>query len=253
MDGTANLIYLLAAKESESRPQKKALTTSHGAIVRGDLSERKIALVFTGDLFGDGGDFIANTLGEKHIKASFFLTGNFYRSPTHESLIRKLKMGNHYLGAHSDRHLLYCDWANRDSTLITRREFENDLSANYEAMNVFGIDKRHARYFLPPYEWYNDSIAIWTKAMGLQLVNLSPGTLSHADYTTPDMKNYRSSDVIFQSIKSVSNDLNGFILLLHIGTDPGRKDKFYDKLPELLQYLESLHYEFVTIPDLLAE
>ncbi len=161
-------------------------------------------------------------------------------------------MGNHYLGAHSDRHLLYCDWANRDSTLITRREFENDLSANYEAMNVFGIDKRHARYFLPPYEWYNDSIAIWTKAMGLQLVNLSPGTLSHADYTTPDMKNYRSSDVIFQSIKSVSNDLNGFILLLHIGTDPGRKDKFYDKLPELLQYLESLHYEFVTIPDLLA-
>lgn len=217
------------------------------------MSKKEIALVFTGDTFADGGDFIANTLDAGHIKASFFLTGNFYRNPAFRPLIRKLKKGNHYLGAHSDQHLLYCDWTNRDSSLITRQKFENDLSDNYAAMQRFGIAEDQAHFFMPPYEWYNDEIAAWTKAMGFQLINFSPGTLSNADYTTPDMKNYRSSDEILQSIRSVSNNLNGFILLLHIGTDPGRKDKFYMKLPELLHYLRSLNYEFVTVEDLLSE
>ena len=61
MDGTASLIYLLAAKEAEysskkASPRKGASTLSHGAIVRGDTSQKKLAIVFTGDEFGDGGE-----------------------------------------------------------------------------------------------------------------------------------------------------------------------------------------------------
>ena len=148
---------------------------------------------------------------------------------------------------------MYCSWTNRDSVLVTRQEFENDLLANYKAMKKFGVSKKQAHFFLPPYEWYNDTISAWTQSMGLQLVNYSPGTISHADYTTPDMKNYRSSDEIMQSIKLSANNLNGFILLVHIGTDPARMDKFYNRLPELIQYLKSLGYEFVTISDLLSD
>src|SRR5204862_1717010 len=59
MDGTASLIYLLAAKESEGRkapsPLERGLGSySHGAIVRGDSTQKKIALVFTGDEFAEG-------------------------------------------------------------------------------------------------------------------------------------------------------------------------------------------------------
>src|SRR3546814_970846 len=68
----------------------------------------------------------------------------------------------HYLGSHSDKHLLYCDWANRDSLLVTRAEFERDLADSYDALAAFGVNKEQARYFLPPYEWYNDTIASWT-------------------------------------------------------------------------------------------
>ena len=50
--------------------------------------------------------------------------------------------------------------------------------------------------------------------MGIQLINYSPGTKSTADYTLPDMKNYRSSEEIYQSIldkeKKDVNGLNGF-------------------------------------------
>jgi peptidoglycan/xylan/chitin deacetylase (PgdA/CDA1 family) len=123
-------------------------------------------------------------------------------------------------------------------------------------MKKFGIDKSNAKYFLPPYEWYNDSIAAWTKEMGIQLINYTPGTLSHADYTTTDLTNYRTSDDIMKSIlnyeHSHSNGLNGFILLMHIGAGPGRTDKFFLRLNELITYLKQKHYQLVRIDELLG-
>ena len=123
--------------------------------------------------------------------------------------------------------------------------------SNYSAMEKFGVKKKEALYFIPPYEWYNDSISNWTRQTGIQLINYSPGTRSTADYTTPDLKNYRSSEEIMQSIKAKGDDLNGFILLLHIGTDPARTDKFYRRLDELIEFLRSKKYEIVRVDDLL--
>ena len=79
---------------------------------------------------------------------------------------------------------------------------------------------------------------------------------SNADYTYPEMGNsYRSNEEIYQSILNYEkvNSLNGFMLLLHIGTDPRRTEKLYDKLPELIQYLKGLGYELVKINELLAQ
>ena len=208
-------------------------------------------MVFTGDTFAEGGELVANVLKSKQVDASFFFTGNFFRNPAFESLIKRLKSDGHYLGPHSDRHLLYCSWTNRDSLLVSKDQFTRDLLANFSAMEKFGIKKKNARYFIPPYEWYNDSISKWTTQMGIQLINYSPGTRSTADYTTPDLKNYRSSEEIMQSIKEKENDLNGFILLLHIGTDPARTDKFYRRLDELIEFLRSRKYEMVRVDELL--
>jgi endoglucanase len=252
MDGTASLIYLLAAKEAQAIPLPDHKTYSLGATIRGDSTQKKIYLVFTGDEFADGGEKISEILAQEKVRASFFLTGNFYRNPKFNSLIKTLKNDGHYLGPHSGRHLLYCDWAKRDSLLVTKTEFEKDLNDNYEAMAVFGIGKEKARYFLPPYEWYNENIADWTKALGLQLVNFTPGTRSNADYTYPEIgKAYKSSEEIYQSITTFNetkpNNLNGFILLLHIGTDARRTDKFYTRLAELLNYLKKYDYKLARI------
>lgn len=210
--------------------------------------------MFTGDEYADGGPFIAQTLKEHNVKASFFLTGRFYRNPTFKKIIQQLKKQGHYLGAHSDAHLLYCDWSKRDSLLVTKEEFTSDLYKNYAVMRTFGVKKEQARFFLPPYEWYNDTIAAWTAQASLQLINFTPGTLSHADYTTPDATNYRSSATIRNSIERFEatrvNGLNGFILLLHIGTDPKRTDKFYHQLPTLLQWLQNKGYQLVRIDEL---
>lgn len=234
----------------------KNVVDAHGAIIRGDVSKKEIALVFTGDEFADGGEVIRTTLRSHHVSGAFFLTGNFYRNQSFDPLIRGLRKDGHYLGAHSDRHLLYADWAKRDSLLVTEQEFKDDLLCNYQRMQAFGINKQDAPYFLPPYEWYNTTIAQWTTDLDLRLVNFSPGTRSTADYTYPEMGGrYVPSDEIYHSImvheKNDPHGLNGFILLVHIGTDPRRTDKFYHQLDSLLVELKSRGYRFVSLEDLL--
>jgi endoglucanase len=233
----------------------KLYACDQGAVVRGDTSAKRMALVFTGGSFADGGGHIRAVLKRKGVRAGFFFTGDFYRTQAFEGLIRGLISDGHYLGPHSDRHLLYCDWKDRSRTLVTHDEFRNDLLANYRAMERFGIARDRAPYFIPPYEWYNAEIAAWARDMGLVLFDFTPGTSSNADYTTPSMKEYLPSAVIYDRIlayeKKDPRGLNGFILLIHIGTDPERTDKLYLKLGDLLDELGRRGYSFVRIDELL--
>nr|WP_121270025.1 glycoside hydrolase family 9 protein [Pedobacter schmidteae] len=256
MDGTASLVYLLAAYDSRTKPDQSGFQTEQGGIIRGRLDEKKIALVFTGHEYGEGLQQIDKTLNKYGAKASFFFTGDFYRNPQFAPFIKQLKKERHYLGGHSDRHLLYCDWGKRDSLLISRESFLSDLTANYKEMARFGISKLDAEFFLPPYEWYNKNIADWTADAGFRLINYTPGTRSNADYTYPEMgSRYIGSMDIYQSIVDLElkKGMNGFLLLLHAGTDPRRKDKFYDKLEDLLFFFKQKGYKLVTVNDLLGK
>ncbi|MNJ97239.1 Endoglucanase C precursor [compost metagenome] len=256
MDGTASLIYLLAAYDSRVKQENSSFKKDHGAIIRGDTNEKKIALVFTGHEYADGVAQINKTLNKHKVKGSFFFTGDFYNTPGLRSLIKSLKASHHYLGGHSNKHLLYCDWTKRDSLLVTKAEFRSDLDANYEAMARFGINRPDAPFFLPPFEWHNEKIADWTKGAGLTLVNFTPGTRSNADYTYPEMgKRYVGSSEIYKSIVDfeTKQGMNGFLLLLHAGTDPRRMDKFYNKLDDLIIYLKQKGYSLVTVNDLLGK
>jgi endoglucanase len=224
-----------------------------GGIIRTDTTKKVIHLVFTGHEYADGLEKVREVLKKHHINGSFFFTGDFYRNPEFKNEIFKLKEDGNYMGAHSDKHLLYASWYNRDSTLISKKEFIKDLETNYYAMESFGISKNDAKYFLPPFEWYNDDISNWCREIGLTLINFTPGTSSNQDWTYPDLgKQYISSDTIFNRIldyeKKERNGLNGFILLTHPGTDPRRPDKFYNKLDTLITILQNRGYKF-TLPD----
>lgn len=230
-------------------------TYAHGGIIRADQRHPRIALVFTAHEYAEGGEFILKALQDNGIKASFFFTGEFCRKQEAVPLIQKVRNQGHYLGAHSDQHLLYCDWEDRQRLLVDKATFVKDVTDNYSEMRNFGINEQEAKYFLPPYEWYNDSISRWTEDLGLTLVNFSPGTRSNADYTTPDMANYVDSETIFKQILAYEKQnpygLNGFILLLHLGVGPKRTDKFHLLLPDLLRTLKARNYSLVRIDELL--
>lgn len=186
----------------------------------------------------------------------FFFTGRLLENPRDTAAVRQLLEDGNYVGSHSFGHLLYCDWTKRDSLLVTKKEFVDDLKKSYVALGRFGITQKDAQYFMPPYEWYNDSISQWTQDMGLQLINFTPGTYSNADYTTPGMgSRYINSDTIFARILRYEaahhSGLNGFLLLLHAGTAPERTDKMYFQLPALISALKSRGYQLMRIDELL--
>lgn len=234
------------------------MSDAHGAIVRGDSSRKALALLFSGDEFAEGTDTILKILNQQGIRASFFLTGRFLDNKRNHPAILNMKRQHHYIGAHSDGHLLYCDWNKRDSLLIDEETFHNDLNSVYKKLGLFGVEKEDAVFFLPPYEWYNKEISRWTRKHGLQLINFTAGTLTTADYTFPSMGDkYRTSDRILNSVSTYmeqhTEGLNGFMMLIHLGTDPQRRDKFYNRLPFLLEMLRQKGYQFERVDKLLAQ
>jgi len=190
------------------------------------------------------------------VRGSFFLTGNSFVQANADAMVSRIVTEGHYLGPHSDAHLLYCAWENRDSLLVTRAVFEADLKANYARMAPWGITTENAPYYIPPYEWYNDQVVEWSKALGLEVVNFTPGLRTPADYTYPEMGDrYWDSQRIYESVlnheqASVSG-LRGYVILVHLGTDPRRTDKFYHKLPMLLEEMKAKSYSFDRIDKLI--
>ena len=235
---------LAPALQGQTYDVSRALREPEGAIYRGDTSSKKIYLNFTAHEFMEGLPYVAKVLDSMQVPASFFLTGDFVR--THPDWVKKLYRSGHYVGAHSDKHLLYCDWVKRDSLLASLPVIQKDLEDNIAALARLGVPRRASKFFMPPYEWYNREVYQLVSGLGYLMVNFSPGTSSNADYTTPEMKNYLSSDTILQRIRRFeqTSGLNSFHLLIHVGTDPARPDKLYHRLPELIAYLRSRGYSF---------
>jgi len=234
---------------------ERAITRFNGGVIRGPVLTKRLALVFTGHTFAEGGETILDQLARHRAKASFFLTGDFLANPDFQLLVRRVIADGHYLGPHSDQHLLYCDWDDPNKTLITRRQFRADLGANLKRIEHFGVDRSMVRFFLPPFEQFNRDIARWSAELGLTVVNFTPGTRANADYTSEADRNFVSSQAIFDSIvkreREDPHGLNGFILLLHIGSGPGRTDKFANRFGEMLDFLAAKGYEFVRVDELL--
>lgn len=111
-----------------------------GAVVKAIPAQGKsVALVFTADEFGEGLSTITQILQKEQVQGSFFFTGRFYRNPAFTINIQELIKGRHYLGPHSDQHLLYADWKKRDSLLVSYQQFNEDLNKNLGAMETLGI------------------------------------------------------------------------------------------------------------------
>lgn len=259
MDGTASLTFPLSYYQREGRELQNKVSGAavlpdrniyrDGGIIRTDPSVRHIDFVFTAADKADGADRIISTLRKNNIKGGFFFTGEFFE--LYPDVVRRLVAEGHYVGSHSYGHLLYAPWGKRDSMLVTRQEFEEDMFKSYKVLREFGITD--APYFIPPYEHYNATISSWARQLGLQVINYTPGTLTNGDYTTPGMSRYFSSKEILGKIREYErtdpDGLNGHIMLIHFGTDPSRTDKFYDKLPGLIMELRRKGYSFTPLKD----
>jgi peptidoglycan/xylan/chitin deacetylase (PgdA/CDA1 family) len=244
---------VVAGPAERSRP-----TLHRGAIVRGPRDEKRLALIFTADLYGEGATTILNALKDRKIHASFFLTGRFLREPGFAPVVARLRTEGHLIGPHSDEHLLYATSDRPPRLLVARDRFEADLGANLRRLESFGVAPDSVRYFLPPYEHYTEEIAAWTKQGGRTLINMTPGTRSNTDYMTDADPRFVTAAEIVNSILSAErkdpDGLNGYLLLMHLGAGPGRtRDHLHDELGRLLDELSRRGYRFARVDELLRE
>ncbi|WP_333886273.1 polysaccharide deacetylase family protein [Sphingobacterium siyangense] len=213
-----------------------------------------MALVFTGHDLSEGTAEILTSLKHNGVKGSFFLTGDYLRTPDFEPYVRQMLNDGHMVSGHSDKHLLVSDWGSRDVLLVKRDSFVADLKANLKALERVGVQRAPLSYYIPSYEWYNSETVDWVKVVGLHSINYTPGIRTAADYTYPEMgARYVSSAAILDNLWSYETryGLNGFLILIHMGTDDRRKDKLYHHLDDIISILKGKGYQLVDVPDLL--
>ena len=256
MDGTAGLIAYAAELEARGRAwraehpkyQDTFGKDRFGTIVRVNPDRKVIYLCFTADTNFNGAAAILKTLKKQKVKGNFFLTGNCLRYGPNQDVIRRIVAEGHYVGGHSDGHVLYCDWGPERPNLMSADSIINDLKANYAELAKFGVRREDARWFLPPYEHYNAFSVGVLEAMGVQVVNYTPGIGTPADYTTPDMKSYRPAQPLIDGLWKFEKEqgLDGALLLIHPGIHPDRpeSERLYNRLDEIIRYLKKKGYSF---------
>ncbi|MDL2303258.1 glycoside hydrolase family 9 protein, partial [Dysgonomonas sp. OttesenSCG-928-D17] len=248
MDGTASLTFYLSTMEKLGKLQKKKVDDEldvYGATIRKNKSKKEIRLIFSADKAFEGAPHILQVLDKHKIKGSFFVTGNTLRDERFKKIIGEIIQQGHYLGGHSDNHLQYASWENRMS-LVSADSLLVDLRKNLDELNKWGISDDKGIYYLPPYEYYNAENVKNMQRGGVEVINYTPGIRTPADYTTPDMKNYKSSQELIDQLYQFESEkgLNGAIILIHPGTVNERTDKLYNRLDEIIVYLKNKGYKF---------
>ncbi|MBU0640777.1 MAG: polysaccharide deacetylase family protein [Planctomycetes bacterium] len=245
-----------AARRAGSVQPNARWTYDHGGIIRGDVGGKRLALIFTGGEHGEGTAHILDTLHAAGVPASFFVTGDYLAKDEYHPLLRRLIAAGHYLGPHSDAHPLYCAWEDRSNTLVDARFFRRDLRKNIAELRRFGaLPDRRPIFFIPPYEWYNTDQVRWARELSVVLFNFTPGSGSNRDWIPEGQRGFVPSAEIRRDIldyeRTQRAGLNGFLLLLHLGSQ--RADKMHLQLGPLLAELQARGYEFVRVDELLNQ
>jgi phosphoglucosamine mutase len=101
-------------------------------------------------------------------------------------------------------------------------------------------------------EYSNYATVKHLEAMGVKVVNYTPGIGTPADYTTPDMKNYRTAQTLIDGLWKFEKEqgLNGALVLIHPGIVESRPDgeRLYNRLGEIIRYLKKKGYRFDRLP-----
>lgn len=229
-----------------------------GGITRGPQDKKVMAIQFTGDKFAEGTAKILDTLAERNIKATFYFTGDFFRNPEFKHHVVRMIRDEHYVGPHGDGHLLYASWENPAKLLVDKKTFDDDLLKSLACIEeVYGIPRSKMNVWNPPFQHYTEEISQWSTALGVQLVNYTPGTLTMKDYMLDNDPRYSTSQEMVNSVYAYETKdpagLNGFIMHMHVGAGPERtKDHLFNLLPDMLDELIKRGYSFVRVDELVG-
>ncbi len=204
------------------------LFTDELEIARGDPGRPWIALTF------DAGSSIAplpsmlDTLRQKDVQCTFFLTGIALRQTGAPELLKQMVADGHELANHSDTH--------PDFRGLTDEEIAQELAA-VEKMAVEITGTSTKPYFRPPFGGRDDRV--WRAVRENGYVTI------YWTYHVWDWLEDRTAEKVYNY--AIEGACNGAIVVMHVGAQ-----ETADALPAIIDELRARGYRLVTLSQLLS-
>lgn len=197
--------------------------------IKGPSDHKQIALTFDDAPDAVYTKQVLDVLKAYEIPATFFLVGTNVED--YPELVKRMVRENHVVANHS--------WSHPNLTKVTTTAVSNQIQETERAIEKYtGLQTKLIR---PPYGAVSSEVVQQLKDLGYAVINWSV-----------DSMDWRDRDVDQILINTLPDIKDGAIILLH--SAGGTEQNFgatVKALPELIETLEILGYQFVTIDKLL--
>lgn len=230
-------------------------------ISRGNLNRKEIVLTFDGGSTADSCENILDTLKQYHIHSTIFLTGEFIK--TYPELTRRIadeqEVGNHTF---SHEHLTtYAEnYKQNTAPNITQAELQDQLRKTGDLF-VETTGKQMSPLWRAPYGEHNLEIRKWAAEIGYTHVAWTSDPRTHQNMDSLDWVPNGSTPGYFPAAlirdrllsfgQNETEQANGAIMLMHLGTERKDEDRLDRYLPELIKTFQQRGYKFIPASELI--
>ncbi len=171
---------------------------------------------------------ILETLRQKEVHCTFFITGIMLRQAGGPELLQELVADGHELGNHTDTHPRF--------TELTAEQMGQELAAVEQ--RVAELTARSTKpYFRPPFGNRDDRVRRVVQENGYLTI--------YWTYQVWDWTGDRTSEEVFNY--AIDGARNGAIVVMHVGSP-----ETADALPRIIDELRARGYRLVTLSELLG-
>jgi peptidoglycan/xylan/chitin deacetylase (PgdA/CDA1 family) len=229
----------------------------------GSTLKKVVALTFDGSALDNAVGDILDTLKSRNTRATVFLTGDFLRA--FPDMVRRILAEGHEAGNHTLSHPHLTSYA-QDQTQTTLPSV-TELFLCRELMRTDSIFFTIAgRHFSPiwraPFGEKNRTICCWAQKCGYIHIGWRQGKTWRSGLDSNDWipdeetPGFHSPEEVRGKILALAQSgpdgINGGIILMHLGTlRKDAKNQVHRILGKLIDDLQNLGYEFVTVSEML--
>jgi len=216
-------------------------------------SKKIIALTFDGGSLATGADSILSILNEKHVRSTFFLTGDFIEN--FPGIVKRMIEHNHELANHTFSHPHLTSFETTGNHLTRsdiNREKVFDQLTKTDSLLYAVLQVHFKPYWRAPFGEYNQTILRWAAEAGYKHIGWSKGGDTRDWVTDKESPLYRSAVQIYNYLMDLESrdKLRGAVVLMHLHSD--REDeKPYKILPDVIDELQKRGYQLMTVSDLI--
>jgi peptidoglycan/xylan/chitin deacetylase (PgdA/CDA1 family) len=229
-------------------------------ITRGDRTRMELSITFDGGYKATEAIEILNTLRQKGIKTTIFLTGLFIKR--HPGITRLIVLDGHEVGNHTMNHPHLTEYERtfRQKTLpwVDRELLLKELKGAEEAFRE-ATGRSMAPLWRAPYGEVNAELRAWAFSEGYLHIGWTYDRASRQSLDTLDWVYDKKSGFYLSSSEIKDRIVNfgregggarGGIILMHLGTER-RTDKAAAVLGEMIDELMEMGYRFVRVSELI--